>query len=552
MEFLGRVDGQVKVRGFRIEMGEVEAALAECEGVRQAVVVAREEGDGGSRRLVAYVVGDEGAAPTPAELRGHLLGRLPEYMVPSQFMALDALPLSANGKVDRRALPEPERVDGGREYEAPRDPTEEIVAGLMAEVLKVGRMGINDDFFESGGHSLLATRVVARVREAFGVEVPLRQMFETPTVAGLAAALRQAEGEQSAGPVIARTARDEAAPLSFAQQRLWFLDQLEPGSVAYNMPTALRLTGRLDVPTMERTFGEIVRRHEVLRTRFVEVDDSPVQVITPASEVSLPLTDLGHLAEGEREAEAQRLTQEEARRPFDLAAGPLLRAALLRLSEEEHILLVTMHHIVSDGWSMGVLVREMTTLYSAFTSGEESPLEELSIQYADYAAWQRQYLSGEVLDAQLSYWRTQLGGAPALLELPTDRPRPPAQTYRGARHSFTIPAELTSHLTALSQEEGCTLFMTLLAGWQALLSRYSNQEEVVVGTPIANRTRVETEGLIGFFVNTLALRTDLSGEPSFRELLGRVREVTLGAYAHQEVPFERLVEELQPERSLSH
>ncbi|HEU4594975.1 MAG TPA: amino acid adenylation domain-containing protein, partial [Pyrinomonadaceae bacterium] len=351
---------------------------------------------------------------------------------------------------------------------------------------------------------------------------------------------------------IPRRSGAERSPLSYAQQRLWFLDQLAPGSPFYNGSSSFLLRGQLDLPALERSLGEVVRRHEVLRTTFVELDGSPVQLISPASEVTLPVTDLSGLDPTEREAEADRLAHQEARRPFDLSAGPLLRASLLRLREDEHVLLVTMHHIVSDGWSAAVLTREMTALYAAFTSGADSPLEELPIQYADYAAWQRQHLSGENLERELAYWRQQLGGAPALLELPTDRPRPAAQSFCGAHHPLSLSAELTSALKELSQREGCTLFMTLLAGWQALLSRYSNQEEVVVGTPIANRTRAEVENLIGFFVNTLALRGDLTGEPSFRELLGRVREVTLGAYAHQEVPFERLVEELQPERSLSH
>ncbi|HEU4595289.1 MAG TPA: amino acid adenylation domain-containing protein, partial [Pyrinomonadaceae bacterium] len=529
LEFLGRLDQQVKIRGFRIELGEIESALRAHPAVRDAIVLAREDTPG-ERQLAAYFVVEPGhAEPTHGELRNSLKERLPEYMTPAAFVALDHLPLLSNGKLDRRALPAPApQQQTEHQVEEARTPLEEIVGGIWRDVLSRQTIGIHDNFFESGGHSLLATQVVSRLREALAVDVPLKALFEYTTVAELAAHVEALlrGGEHLPLPPVKRASRDEATPLSFAQQRLWFLDKLEPGSAAYNMPTALRLTGRLDAAALGRTLGEVVRRHEVLRTTFVEVDGSPVQVIAPASEVSLPVTDLSALDAGEREAEAQRLTQQEARRPFDLAAGPLLRAALLRLSEQEHVLLVTMHHIVSDGWSTGIFIREMSALYAAFTSGEESPLEELPVQYADYAAWQRQYLSGEVLDAQLSYWRGQLGGAPALLELPTDRPRPPAQSYRGATHSFILPGELTSALRELSQREGCTLFMTLLAGWQALLSRYSNQQDVVVGTPIANRTRVETEGLIGFFVNTLALRTDLSGDPTFRELLARVREVT--------------------------
>ncbi|HZH31548.1 MAG TPA: amino acid adenylation domain-containing protein, partial [Pyrinomonadaceae bacterium] len=355
-----------------------------------------------------------------------------------------------------------------------------------------------------------------------------------------------------AAPPLVRTERVEGAgtALSFAQQRLWFLDRLEPESAFYNSPLAVRLTGALDVAALTGTLDEIVRRHEVLRTTFAEVEGTPVQVVGAAEPHNLELVDLGGLAEAEREAEARRLASEEARKPFDLSTGPLLRAKLLRLAEEEHVVLLTMHHIVSDGWSLGVLVREVAVLYEAFSRGEESPLPELPIQYADYAAWQREWLQGEVLEAQVSYWKKQLEELP-VLELPTDRPRPPAQSFRGAQLSLHIPEETLRGLKELSRREGCTLFMTLLAAFQLLLSRYSGQEDIIVGTPIAGRTRAEAEGLIGFFVNTLALRTDLSGDPTFVELMKRVREVTLGAYAHQEVPFEKLVEELRPERDTS-
>ncbi|HEX8559883.1 MAG TPA: amino acid adenylation domain-containing protein, partial [Pyrinomonadaceae bacterium] len=341
-------------------------------------------------------------------------------------------------------------------------------------------------------------------------------------------------------------------PLSFAQERLWFLDQLEPGNSAYNVPAALRLTGRLDVRALGRTLDEVVRRHEVLRTTFAVIDGKPVQTVKPHAAAALAVTDLGALPEGEREGEARRLAEAEARKPFDLAAGPLLRAKLLRLADDEHVLLFTMHHIVSDGWSMSVLVGEVAALYAAFVKGEESPLPELSIQYADFAVWQRRRLTGEELERQLSYWRERLKGAPPVLELPTDRPRPAVQTFNGAKYRFDVPAELAEELKALSRREGVTLYMTLLAAFQALLMRYTGQEDVVVGSPIANRNRAETEPLIGFFVNTLVMRTDLSGNPTFAELLGRVKDVALGAYAHQDVPFEKLVEELQPERNAAH
>ncbi|MET0647738.1 MAG: condensation domain-containing protein, partial [Pyrinomonadaceae bacterium] len=352
--------------------------------------------------------------------------------------------------------------------------------------------------------------------------------------------------------LIPRRAQQNPSPLSFAQQRLWFLNRLEPDSSAYNVPVALRLTGRLDVTALERTLNEVSRRHEVLRTTFVETDGQPVQVVAPFEPQPLPVTDLSALPEDQREAEVSRLAAVERQRPFDLSRDPLLRVTLVRLAEEEHALLVTMHHIVSDGWSAGVLIRELTGLYGAFSRGEESPLSELPVQYADYAVWQRERLTGETLEQQLGYWKEQLAGAPALLALPTDRPRPAVQSYRGATHHFSLTAELTERLHELSRRHDATLFMTLLAGWQALLWRYSGQEDVVVGADIANRTRRETEDLIGFFVNMLVLRTRAGDALTFEELLGRAREVCLGAYAHQDVPFERLVEELSPERSLSH
>ncbi|HWW77528.1 MAG TPA: amino acid adenylation domain-containing protein, partial [Pyrinomonadaceae bacterium] len=557
IEFLGRADGQVKVRGYRIETGEIEAALGEHRAVRETVVVARAEPVGGDKRLVAYVVAADAETVDPAELRRHLRGRLPEYMVPSTFVTLDALPLSPNGKVDRRALPEPghDRSQTAPAFVAPSTGMEELLGALFGEVLGLERVGADDNFFESGGHSLLATQLVSRLRQALGVEVPLRELFERPTVRGLAQSVERllGAGEWASGPGPARVAREgEAPPLSFAQQRLWFIDQLEPGNSLYNMPTALRLSGRLDVPALSRTLTEVCRRHEVLRTTFGSLEGQPVQIINAPEPLPLPVIDLSALPAVEREGRVRAFVEQEYVEPFDLAEGPLLRAKLLKISEEEHIALFTMHHIVSDGWSGGVLVGEVASLYEAFVEGRPSPLPELEIQYADFAVWQRELLRGESLEHLLRYWREQLAGAPPVLELPTDRPRPSVQTHRGASHTFTLPPDLTASLRDLSRREGATLFMTLLAGWQLLLSRYSGQEDVVVGTPIANRNRAETEPLIGFFVNTLALRTRLTAGMSFRELLAQVREACLGAYAHQDLPFERLVEELAPERSLSH
>jgi non-ribosomal peptide synthetase component F/acyl carrier protein len=430
---------------------------------------------------------------------------------------------------------------------------EEVVAGIWKEVLGVERVGVEDSFFELGGHSLLATQVMSRVREAFGVEVALRELFERRTVEGLSArieaAMKNNDGVEA--PPICPVSREQELPLSFAQQRLWFLDQLEPGTKIYNIPLAVRLYGSLDVTSLRRALDEIVRRHESLRTIFRASGGRAVQVIMPAEAVPLPIKDLGALSEEEREAEAWRLSKEEAHRPFDLVKGPLLRAGLLRLDETTHIVLLTMHHIISDGWSEGVLVKEVVALYDAFTDGRPSPLPELPIQYADYAYWQREWLRGEVLESQLAYWKNQLADAPTVLKLATGLERPAVQSYRGASLSLMLTMELSQALVELSRREGATLYMTLLAAYQTLLYRYSGQEDILVGSPIANRNRAETEALIGFFINTLVLRGDLSGNPSFRELLRRVRETALGAYAHQDLPFEKLVEELNVERDVS-
>jgi amino acid adenylation domain-containing protein len=547
LEFMGRVDHQVKVRGYRIELGEIETVLERHGSVREAAVLAREDVPG-EKRIVAYVVKHPESLVTVTQLLEYVSNKLPLYMAPSAFVMLEQLPLTPNGKIDRRALPAPEhsRPELEQSYVSPRMPTEEIVAGVWAQVLRVEQVGIDDDFFELGGHSLLATQVISRVRELFNVEIELRVMFAQPTVRALGEVIEEKlrVDEGLAAPPVVPVARDRDLPLSFAQQRLWFLDQLEPGSSFYHIPAAVRLRGTLDLTALEQSFREVIRRHESLRTRFGVVNGVPVQVIDEAPEFSLPLLDLST----EGEAEARHVATEESQRPFDLSAGPLLRASVQKLGEQEHVLLCTMHHIISDGWSMGVLIRELTTLYEAYATGQPSPLPELGIQYADYAHWQREWLQGEVLEQQLSYWKQQLAGAPAVLELPTDYPRPAVQTFRGAHQSLTLPAELTTGLKALTQREGVTLFMTLLAAFQTLLWRYSGQEDIVVSTGIANRNRAETEPLIGFFVNTLVLRTNLSGEPAFTALLRRVREVTLGAYAHQDVPFELLVEALAPER----
>ncbi len=555
IEFLGRIDNQVKLRGYRIELGEIETVLNHNPAIKEAVVTVREDSPG-DKRLIAYVVSHQQLSLTNSELKSYLREKIPEYMVPSAFVLMDAVPLTANGKVDRRALPAPDRSksESGRGYTPPRTPVEELLAGIWGQVLNVERVGIYDNFFELGGHSLLATQVIARIEATCQAEIPLRLLFENPTVAGLAERIEQCHRQEHnlyTMPMSA-TAPQERVPLSFAQQRLWFLDQYGSNSSVYNISSALRLKGALDVAALEHSLNEIVRRHESLRTTISAVDGEPVQVIAPELRVCVPITDLTSHPASEREREAQKLAMEQAREPFDLSQAPLLRVILLCLGADDHVLVLTMHHIVSDGWSRGVFYRELSLLYQAYSQGTPSPLSELAIQYADFAVWQRQWLRGEVLENQLSYWKKQLAGAPAILNLPTDRPRPTMQSHRGENQSIELSQELTDGLNALSARQGVTLFMTLLAAFQTLLHRYTGQNDIVLGSPIANRNRAEIEGLIGFFVNTLVMRTDLSGNPTFKELLVRVREMALEAYTHQDLPFEKLVEDLHPERSLSH
>ncbi|RKG95356.1 non-ribosomal peptide synthetase, partial [Corallococcus carmarthensis] len=549
LDFLGRVDLQVKVRGFRIELGEIEVALRSATGVNEAVVVAR--GTGADKRLIGYVTARAGQSLNADTLKASLRQRLPEYMVPSAIMVLDALPINANGKVDRKALPEPGNTPRSSAFVAPRTATEEKLAALFAEVLRVERIGVLDDFFAMGGHSLLATQLVSRVRSTFRVELPLRALFESPTVEGLAPKL---EGDPSTGlraPPLRPLPREGDIPLSFAQQRLWLLDQLQPGDISYNIPTGLRLTGPVDLESLRRAFEALAERHESLRTTLSPSQDEPSQIIQEPSGWELPLIDLTALPESQREEEAQRAAAKEARRPFQLTTGPLLRSTLVRLGQDSHLLLVTMHHIVSDGWSMGVLVREVAAFYEAFSTGQSPSLPPLPVQYADFSMWQRGWLQGEALDAQLGYWKKQLSGAPSALDLPTDRPRPPVQSRRGATVDVSIPSEISQALKSLAQDEGATPFMLLLAAWQVFLSRYSTQDDISVGTPIAGRTQAETEGLIGFFVNTLVLRAHVQPQSTFREFLAQVRGTTLAAYEHQHLPFEKLVEVLQPSRDLS-
>ena len=558
IEFLGRMDCQVKIRGFRIELGEIEAVLSQHRAVREAVVVAQED-NSRTQRLVAYVVPVQKLTPTSdsgawrasaIELRQFLQALLPDYMVPSAFVLLEALPLTPNGKVDRRNLPAPQvSTELEITYVVARTPIEEILAGIWAEVLGVEPVGIDDNFFELGGHSLLATQVISRLRKAFQIELPLRCLFESPTVAGLAASIETAMRCEREVPPIKPIPREGNLPLSFAQQRLWYLNQLAPDSLFYNVPAAVQLKGGLDVGALEQSLNAIAQRHESLRTSFTTVNGQPLQFIHPKLDLRLKIVDLTTIENPK--SKIQNLILEEAQRLFALDAAPLLRVTLLQLSETDNVLLLTMHHIISDGWSMGVLVQEIAALYEAYCAGKPAPLPELPIQYADFAVWQRQWLQGEVLENQLAYWKQQLGNNLPTLELPISRPRPAVQTFKGARQPVALPKTLSEEIKTLSLKSGVTLFMTLLAAFQTLLHWYSTQDDIVVGTDVANRNRAETEGIIGFFINQLVLRTNLEGNPTFRELLARVREVTLGAYAHQDLPFDKLVEVLNPNRDLS-
>jgi amino acid adenylation domain-containing protein len=549
LEFMGRTDFQVKIRGFRVEPGEVEAVVGTHPGVREAAVAVR--GEGADRRLVAYVVPVDGYAVQAPELRAHVAAHVPDYMVPAAWVVLETLPLTPSGKVDRRALPEPDASAAAAATRVPpRTPAEELVAGIWERVLGV-RPGVDDNFFDLGGHSLRATQVVSRIREAFGAELPLRALFEAPTVAGLAArAVAARAGGSAAPPPLVPQPREGDVPLSFSQQRFWFVEQLGIEANAYIIPVALRMRGALDAAALHGALDGLVRRHESLRTVFQLKDGHPVQVVLPEGSVDLPLHDLAALPPEEREAEAQRITDAEVRTRFDLARGPVFRARLVRFAADDHLLLLSLHHIVGDAWSMGILFRELGELYAAGVEGRDAALAPLPVQYADYALWQRARMQGDVLGAEVTHWRHALEGAPTLA-LPTDRPRPAVQSFRGASFPFDLSPELSAAVAELARQNGATTYMAVLAAFALLLSRWSGTDDVVVGSPIAGRTPRETEGLIGVFLNTLAVRTQLRGDPTFRELLGRVRTAAVDAFAHQEVPFERLVEELRIERSLS-
>ena len=549
IEFLGRVDDQVKLRGYRIELSEIEAILNQQEGVKDSLVLLREERSG-SPELVAYVIARESVGLSIEKVRRGMQTHLPEYMLPSAFIVLDAFPLTPNGKVDRRVLPLVEMTPavGSGQITAGRSVTEELVGQIWSEVLDRIVPGLHENFFTLGGHSLLATQVVARMKAVLQIEVPLRSIFEAPTIASFTVYVGQLL-QHKQGIILSTIVpvpQHEESPLSFPQQRLWFIDQLEAGNIAYNLPLFTRLSGVLDIAAMERSIAEIVQRHEILRTTFrLTPQGQPIQVVVPYVRLASPLIDLSILSGEECEAEAQRISQDEACQPFNLVKGPLLRCKLLRLSRYEHILLLSMHHIISDAWSLGIFIHDLTTLYTSLVEGVPSPLLPLPLQYADFSIWQRQMLQGESLKMLVNYWTKQLGGG-AASEIPTDYPRPKLQSYRGASYFFTFSPQLSQMLVALSRKESVTLFMSLLAAFQVLLYRYTGQEDIQLGTDIANRTLVETENLIGFFINVLVLRMNLGGAPSFRTLLSRVREMILGAYAHQDMPFDLLVDLLSP------
>jgi amino acid adenylation domain-containing protein len=549
IEFLGRIDHQVKIRGFRIELGEIEAILSQHPGVQQSLVMAREDVPG-DKRLVAYLVAHLEQIPSQDELRHFLLLELPEYMVPAAFVFMDAMPLNPNGKVDRRALPAPDSSSFIRStsFIAPSTPKEEILAAIWEQVLGVKQIGVEDNFFELGGHSLLATQVISRVRQTLSIEVALGLLFEKPTIASFARAIAELPSNTDVSksqPISQSVNRDSG--LSFAQQRMWLLEQIDPNSAAYLVPTTQRLTGKLNIGVLQQSLDAIVARHEALRTNFLTSSDgNPIQIIGEPRSVELKIIELT----GSQEEEVQRLLNHEARHPFNLTSDLMLRATLLKVEPNEHILLLVMHHIASDGWSIGILWEQLAAIYEALLNNNPPDLPKLPIQYADFAAWQNQWLSKQVIDTQLDYWKNQLKGATPL-ELPTDQPRPAVQNHQGAYQSLVLPKQLTVDLKALSRRSDSTLFMTLLTAFKTLLYRYTAQEDIVIGTPIAGRNQTETEDLIGCFINTLVLRTDVMGNPTFLELLSRVRKVALDAYAHQDIPFEKVVEELHPQRNLS-
>ena len=556
IEFVGRIDHQVKLRGFRIELGEIEVALMNYPAVGQAVALIRED-ESNKQQLVAYLVYQDAVTPNSSELKQWLRKTLPDYMIPSIFISLESMPLTPNGKIDRRALPAPDAThyDLGQSAIVPRDAIEESIAEIWAQVLGLGQISIHDNFFELGGHSLIATQIIARIETTLGIELSLSHLFDTPTISELAVAAKtalQTSPKYNLPPIEKSLRSGDQQPLSFAQNRLVFLQKLQPNNPFYNIATSIRLQGILNVETLEQSLTEILKRHDSLRTHFSYKDEHTYAVVAPLSDFELPLVDLSKFSNIEQEAEVQRLATEAACQPFDLTTDQLFRVKLLRLSTAEHLMMLTMHHSIADGWSSNILMRELLALYNAFSTGCPASLPKLPIQYVDFAIWQKQYLQGDFWESELDYWKRQLADAPTLLPLPTDKPRPSVQTFSGSAQLFTLPKALVKALRLLSQTSEVTLFMLLLTAFKTLLYRYTSMMDILIGIPIANRSQVDVEPLIGCFVNTLVLRTDLSDNPSFQELLSRVRKVALEAYNHQNLPFEKLLEELKLERNLGH
>ncbi|MBV9707502.1 MAG: amino acid adenylation domain-containing protein, partial [Chloroflexi bacterium] len=574
LEILGRLDHQVKIRGVRVEPDEVMATLLLHPAVKSCVVVVQNN-EQDQNSLVAYVVIASQERVTSSELRSYLSSQLPAPMVPSVFVLLEALPLTPNGKVDRQALPTPNFSRGAQDFVAASTPLQEMVAASWSQALGIGQIGIHDNFFSLGGHSLLAMQVITHLRITLQVELSLRSFFEAPTIAQLAERISQLQADETTSsllPSIQAVSRESyrqpisglvvgvdgegadevvVIPTSLQQQGLWLVHHLESNSPAYNVPVVLRLHEHLDMVALEQSVHAVVEHHESLRTTFVLIGDQPMQVIVSAMAVPLRALDLRALSAEHQEAEVQRLLAQQMQQPFDLACGPLLCVTVLQLGDREHLVLLLMHHIISDGWSVGVISQELTQLYDIYVTGRQVQLAALPLQYADFALWQREWLQAERLEKQLAYWKEALAGAPPVLTLPHDHPRPTMPTHRGATYTFALPKPLSGGLKHLSQQEGVTLYMTLVAGFVCLLQRYTGQDDVVIGTTAAGRIQQETKDLVGYFVNTLVLRTNLGGNPNVQQVLARVREVVLTAHEHQQVPFERLVKELQPERSLN-
>ena len=556
IEFIGRIDEQIKIRGYRVELLEIEKSLREIPGIFDATVVARHLDSG--THLVGYLVTD-GSTVNHEFIRGKLSKTLPGYMVPSIFVSLDRIPKTPSGKTDRRSLPEPDFSELHTEHQGPRNQIEEVLVNIWEAILGRKGIGVFDNFFETGGHSLSATQLVSRIRDTFEIELPLKEIFSNPSVSALAVVIKnlKVSGDFTQLPPLVSQQRTEEIPLSFSQQRLWFLDQLSPGNLFYNIPIVLHLKGSINLSILTNCINQIVKRHEVLRTTYGTKNGKPVQIIQQSMVVDIPVVEFLNADRSLDQATLDDLIRSEINNPFDLSNGPLLRAKVIKTRESEYIFICTMHHIITDAWSVAIMVKELVQFYQEFLSTNNesdahSTVPDLPIQYADYAIWQRDWLSGEELTNQLNFWTQQLQGMPRILDLPTDHPRPAMQSSNGGTIFFEFPLDLSEKIKKLSRDSGATLYITLLAGFQALLNRYCSQDDILVGTPVANRNHSEIENLIGFFVNTLVIRAKFSNGLSFREHLRRVRRTALDAYSHQDLPFELLVETLQPQRDLSH